>query len=72
MCAHACRIATTPNGALAVSQCVVDVKHRLSMQEGAFMLYVESAVPLFALALKVGRTLPVPLGVCIARGLLQP
>lgn len=41
------------NGAAAVSQSVVDVKHRLSMLDGAFLLYVESAVPLFALALKV-------------------
>lgn len=43
------------NGAAAVSQSVVDVKHRLSMLNGAFLLYVESAVPLFALALKVHR-----------------
>jgi hypothetical protein len=33
----------------------VDVKHRLTMQDGAFLLYVESAVPLFALAIKVSR-----------------
>lgn len=49
----ACRLAANPHGASAVSQSVVDVKHRLSLQDGAFLLYVESAVPLFALALKV-------------------
>jgi hypothetical protein len=47
------RLATSPSGAVAVSQSVVDVKHRLSMLDGAFLLYVESAVPLFSLALKV-------------------
>jgi len=49
----ACRLAANPHGASAASHSVVDVKHRLSLQDGAFLLYVESAVPLFALALKV-------------------
>jgi hypothetical protein len=34
-------------------QSVVDVRHNLTLQDGAFLLYVESAVPLFALALQV-------------------
>lgn len=54
----ASRLAAQTNGAMAVSLSVVDVKHRLSLQDGAFLLYVESAVPLFALALKVGNTQP--------------
>lgn len=37
----------------AMLQSVVDVRHNLTLQDGAFLLYVESAVPLFALALQV-------------------
>lgn len=48
-----CRLAASANGGASISASVVDVKHRLTLQDGAFLLYVESAVPLFALALKV-------------------
>lgn len=34
---------------------VVDVKHSFSLQDGAFLLNVESAAPLFALALQVSK-----------------
>jgi hypothetical protein len=49
-----CSYAAASQGApQATMQAVVDVKHSMTLQDGAFLVYVESAVPLFALALKV-------------------
>lgn len=47
------RYAANQHAALSVSQSVVDVRHRLSLQEDCFVLFVEAAVSLFALALQV-------------------
>lgn len=47
-----CRYAANQN-TVTVSQSVVDVRHRLALQDGSFVLFVEAAVSLFALALQV-------------------
>jgi hypothetical protein len=50
-----CRYAANQTASLGASQAVVDVRHRLTLQpqDGCFVLYVEAAVSLFALALQV-------------------
>lgn len=49
-----CRYAANQTASLSASQAVVDVRHRLSLrQDGCFVLFVEAAVSLFALALHV-------------------
>lgn len=51
-----CRYAANQTASLGAAQAVVDVRHRLTLQpqDGCFVLYVEAAVSLFALALQVG------------------
>jgi hypothetical protein len=55
LCAIKCRYAANQTASLGASQAVVDVRHRLTLQpqDGCFVLYVEAAVSLFALALQV-------------------
>jgi hypothetical protein len=49
------RYAANQTASLGASQAVADVRHRLTLQpqDGHFVLYVEAAVSLFALALQV-------------------